>query len=294
MSELILTLDEGQVTLSPDISYQVYGETMYAIDVIELDLQHLCWLDQKTLLQDIILTEEVSILYHPDVVTSLYSEMEASPYWGKNRYDCLATFKRLQTKVITDDKEERKLMKPVDWKNKTTQSKRGKIVSRMVLLGYDRVYSRDIFKKFLADKGDGYMNLTVNTVANLVDEYVRDIKTETEGRYIRADSQKSCTIYLVRFTNKSTGETFIKPGITSRDLGERFISDKKLYDIEVIHTATHPMADCVDREKAIQERYKDYRYVPEHKLNNNGTTEIMSVDCPINEIITLMGTSKVK
>jgi hypothetical protein len=293
MSETLLVLPEGDFELNSDITYQVYGEAVYAIDIMEMDLTHLCWLDQLTVLQDLHLMQEISILYHPEIVSSLYSEAESSQYWGKDKYETLAQYNRTQTKNVTEEKDERRMMKPIVW-TATMTSKQGKIVGRLVNLGYDRLYSRDLFKRFMAEKGEGYMNLTVNTVAGHIDEFARDVSTETGGKYIRKDSQKPCTIYLIRFTNNSTGETFVKVGITSRELGERFVTDKKHYDIDIIHVAEHAMSECVEREKAIQDRYKAFRYVPEKRLSNNGTTEIMRSDAPINEIIILMGNNKIK
>lgn len=293
MSENTLVFPEGEIELNPDLTYQVYGEPAYIVDIMELDLTHLAWLDQITLLQDLEMYNEISILYHPEIVNSLYTQLDTSPYWGKDKYDALAQYKRSQTKSVTEEKEARKILKPIVW-TPTMSSKRGKVVGYLVRLGYDRPFARDLVKRFLEERGEGYMNLTVNTIGEYIDAYARDITAETGGNYISKDSQKPCMIYLVRFTNKETGETFVKPGITARDLGERFTTDKKHYDIEVIHTADHTMSDCMEREKAIQTRYKAFRYVPEKRLANNGTTEVMTSEAPINEIMLMMGTNKVK
>lgn len=294
MEKYILELPEGQFELNTDQSYNVYGETMFAIDIVELDFDHLPWLDQIMLLRDIRLSDEISILYHPEVVQSIHEEIDASPYWGKDRYEALATFRRLQTKQVVDEKRERKLLKPVVWDG-NMRSKKAKVTRGLAAMGYDRKFALDMTNRFLEEKGDGYMNFSVKEIEKEVDEFARDVQAETEKKYVKSDSDKPCTIYLVKFTDTETGETFIKPGITSRDLGERFITDKKHYDIDIIHTAKHTMAECIEREKHIQKRYrKDYNYTPEKGLSNNGNTECLRADVPTDEIIQLMGTSKVK
>jgi hypothetical protein len=293
MTKHTLILDEGELELDPDATYTVYGEVLFAVDIIALDLEHLPWLDQITILQELDNFYDISIMYHPEVVASIYELYEASPYWGKNRHDCESMFRRLQTSKVTDEKQDRKLLKPVEW-TPTMRSKKGKVTSRLVEMGYDRVHIRETFNQFLQDKGEGYMNLTVNQIADKVDEYARDVSDESEGKYISTDSQKPCDLYLLEFTNKSTGECFIKPGITRRTLAERYSQDKERYDIKVLHTVSYPTSKCVILEKEIQKRWGGkYRYVPTTKLQNNGTTEIMSMELPINEVIELMGNNKV-
>jgi len=54
------------------------------------------------------------MLYHPEVVASILKHHEASEYWGKDHFDCLALFKRNATKIKVDLTLERKLSMPVE------------------------------------------------------------------------------------------------------------------------------------------------------------------------------------
>lgn len=292
-SKYRLVLNEGSIDLDPDRSYNVYGEIMFAIDLVEQDFGHLTWFDEILVLRELKMNNEISMLFHPTVLTSLYDEQEASPYFGKDRFEAEAVFRRLKTTEKTDEETERKLMKPVEW-TPTMISKKGKVVGRLVTLGFERLFSREMVAKFLEEKGEGYMNLTVNTIADHVDKFVRDITVETEGRYIDKESKSPCRLYLVKFTHKESGEQFIKPGITRREIEERFCRDKKIYDIDVIYEVVHPMHESVEREKHIQSRFKQYRFEPEVKLINNGNSEVLHKDVDTTAIIELMGTKKVK
>lgn len=296
MSELTsLRLNEGTIELNPDRTYTVFGQSMFAVDIIGIDFEHLTWLDQILMLRELELTDSIPMTFHPEVLESLYNEQESSPYYGKDVEAVAAVYRRIQSKQKTEDDIERKLMKPIEW-TPTMYSKRGKMVGRLVTLGYDRTYARERAYEFLEVRGEKYMNLTVNQAADRMDQYIRDVESE-QGNYITKDGEQPCTLYLVKFTEKNCAgepEVFIKPGITRRDLSERFSQDKNEFNIEVIHTVEYPTSQCVTREKEIQRRFERYRYTPNKKLKNKGDSEILSIKAPTDEIITLMGSQKVK
>ena len=293
LEEYKLRFDEGTVTLDADHSFTVYGEVMFAVDLIEQDFGHLSWLDQILVIRDLEMNREISTIFHPEVLESLYTELEASPYYGKDRFEVEAVYRRLNTVKKTEDATERKMMKPVEW-TATMVSKRGKVVGRLVVMGFDRVFARETVKKFLAEKGEGVMNLTVNTIADKVDEYIRDVTAETEKKYITKDSNLPCDIYLVKFTDKDTNEQFIKVGITRRGVDERFSQDKNDYNIEILYVVNHKMSEAIEREKHILSRCAKHKYMANCKLKGNGDTELLSLSVDTNEIIQLMGTKNVK
>lgn len=171
MKPKTLILDEGQVTLLPDLTYEVYGEALTADELLKVDFSHLPWLDQKTLLQDIETKQEVIMLYHPEIVASIFKDHEASEYWGKNHFDCLTLFKRNATKVKVDLTLERKLSMHVETNNPAIKVNKSRAISTLVKLGYTREAAKLNMTDFLAEHGNGYLNLTPSALANYVDEF---------------------------------------------------------------------------------------------------------------------------
>lgn len=172
MKHKILILDEGEVILSPDLTYEVYGETLTADELLKVDFSHLPWIDQITLLQDIETKQEVIMLYHPVIVASIFKDHEASEYWGKNHFDCLTIFKRNATNTKVDLILKRKLSKPVETNNPSIKVNKSNAISALVKLGYDRKTAKLHMSEFLAENGIGYLNLTPLELANYVDEFV--------------------------------------------------------------------------------------------------------------------------
>ena len=292
-NETVLHLIEGSLVLDPDRTYTVYGETMFAIDIINLDFEHLSWLDQTLVLRELELTNSISILYNPEVIDSLYQLQEASPYYGKDQYEVEATYRRLQTSSKTEAMTERRLAAPIVW-TPTLKSKKGKVRTRLIAQGYARHYVIEMVNKFLEVRGEKYMNLTVKDIAERVDEFIRDIQQEEEGKYISKDSDKPCTLYLLRFKHIHTAEEFIKPGITRRSLEERYAQDKNHFRIDILHTVKHPTYKCVELERQIQTKFERFRYANNAKLKNKGDTEVLNIKVPVDEVVKLMGTNSVK
>lgn len=171
MKPFTLILDEGTITLNNDLTYTVYGETKTAKEVSQMNFRHLPWLDQKMLLQELELKQEIIMLYHPEIVASIFADHESSEYWGKNHFECLAIFKRTATKVKVDRIEERLLKKPVETNNPATKVKKSTVVTGLVKLGYDRDTAKLCIAEFLAEKGIGYLNLAPAKLIKYVDEF---------------------------------------------------------------------------------------------------------------------------
>jgi hypothetical protein len=166
-----IILDEGMVTLDPDLTYQVYGEKISADALSKIDFSHLNWLDQKMLLQDIEIKQEVIMLYHPIIVASIFKDEEASEYWGKNHFECLTLFKRNALKVKVDRTLDRKLSKTVELNNPHIRMTKTRAIDGLVKLGYDRATAKLNMADFLAEKGIKYLNLTPSELVKHVDEY---------------------------------------------------------------------------------------------------------------------------
>lgn len=91
------------------------------------------------------------------------------------------------------------------------------------------------------------------------------------------DMNLVANLYVVRFIHKSTGESFIKIGITKNRISKRFASYKKLYDVKTLHISKLFLGDCIDLENYIIYRMRNYQYIPEGKFN--GRTECF-IDIP--------------
>jgi hypothetical protein len=171
MPQISLILSEGTVTLDPDLTYQVYGESLSAKSLSKLDFSHLPWLDQITLLQDIEVKQEVIMLYHPIIVASIFKDQETSEYWGKNHFECLTLFKRNALKEKVDRHLERKLSKPVELNNPHIRMTKTRAIDGLEKLGYDRATAKLNMAEFLAEKGNGYLNLKPSELVKHVDEF---------------------------------------------------------------------------------------------------------------------------
>lgn len=292
--DFTIRLPEGEVELDPDLLYTMYGETVTPEDIVEADFSHLEWLDQVKLIQELEMNQDVSILFHPKVVSSLYSEQETSPYWAKNKTDALTQYRRLNTREDVDLEKKRKMSQEVSLQDNAVKQKRFRIINKLVEMGYDRSDALETFTGFLEEKGSGVMNLTAKEIVQMFDEYRGVCEAEdNEKRYISAsDNTSPCTLYLLKFRNKKTDEAFIKIGLTRRSLRERFVKDRRVFDIEIVHTVDYVTKECIERERKILETYSAQRYsaaIPPEK----GETELLDTSVDLQGIIALMGNNKV-
>lgn len=171
MTTKTLILPEGEVTLNNDLTYMVYGENLTADQLLKVDFSHLPWLDQKCLLDDIAIKQEVNMLYHPAVLASILKDETASEYWGKRPDEALTIYKRNASTKKVDLNIERKLAKPVDPKTSAIRNNKARVVTRLEKLGYHRDAAKLYVKEFLDTNGIKYLNLTPKELATLVDEY---------------------------------------------------------------------------------------------------------------------------
>lgn len=171
MPQINIILSEGTVILDPDLTYQVYGKSLSANSLSKVDFSHLPWLDQITLMQEIEMKQEVIMLYHPKIVASIFKDEVASKYWGKNHFECLTLFKRNASKEKVDRTLERKLSKPVEPNSSHIRMTKTRAIDGLVKLGYNRAAAKLHMANFLAEKSNGYLNLTPSELVKYVDEF---------------------------------------------------------------------------------------------------------------------------
>ena len=284
-----------EIELDIDAKYHVYGEDIDAQAVTEMDFEHLNWLDQRIVSQSINLNQEISILFHPEVVSSLETEIENSPYWEKNRFEALAVFRRLQQKTpdAKEDKQKRKMLKEVDLKESKYVQKRFRVVNMLVSRGYERPDAMEYLTAVIEQKGSGVMNLKPAEICDFVDIFTGAVQDPNETQYHTRDDTRPCTLYYLQFTHQQTGETFKKIGITVRPLAERFVLDVKTFDLDIIHTVELPANEAKDIEAAIKKEFKPYKYTPETKLRKGGDTECFNDELIDASVMKMMGRNKV-
>ena len=86
----------------------------------------------------------------------------------------------------------------------------------------------------------------------------------------------SCTFYIVEFY--SDNEKFIKIGITTRNINERYQSRKQIdrYCYEVIYEHQSTLIDCLETEQKLLKEFKEYRYDPIFQFE--GSTECLQYE----------------
>lgn len=85
------------------------------------------------------------------------------------------------------------------------------------------------------------------------------------------------SLYFVKFTQKITNISFVKIGITKRTVLQRFSGYKKNYNIETLYVTELSLLECINLERDIIYKMKQYQYIPEGKFG--GKTECF-IDIP--------------
>ncbi|WNC67533.1 hypothetical protein RI845_13525 [Thalassotalea nanhaiensis] len=172
---LYLRCEEGEIKLNPDLTYNVFDQNMTAKQLAKLNINHLPWLDQTTALQEIENFQKLSILYHPDIVSSLITEEENSIYWGKREHEALIIFRRETVNKSEDDLSEsqrkRLIASPYDITANKARVKKHSIIKQLVSLGYHKDSAQSLFDDFMDKNGIGHMNLKAGDIVTLIDEF---------------------------------------------------------------------------------------------------------------------------
>jgi len=92
--------------------------------------------------------------------------------------------------------------------------------------------------------------------------------------------KKGLKIYLAEFTDKITGDSFLKIGYTGyKDAADRFRYEPEQYskwNIRILCTAYHPSREVIEQtEEALKKRYPKNFWLPEKIV---GVTEIVKLD----------------
>lgn len=92
--------------------------------------------------------------------------------------------------------------------------------------------------------------------------------------------KKGAKVYLAEFTNKETGDSFLKIGYTGyKDAMDRFRYEPEQYekwDIRILSTAFNPSKEVIEQtEEALKKKYPKNFWLPEKIV---GVTEIVKLD----------------
>ncbi|GAA0290504.1 hypothetical protein GCM10009128_06100 [Psychrosphaera haliotis] len=176
MKAKLLRLEEGELEIELTKRYRVYGKDILGKDLLNLDFTHVPWLDQIALLNELNMADEVTILYHPEVIHSLHSKFEQSPYWGKDHYEALAIFQKESANNALESKENarraRAMLQPFDMKTSKARIKKNAVVTRLEKKGYSRDLVKKYANEYLALNGSGLFNLIEGEVVDILDEYI--------------------------------------------------------------------------------------------------------------------------
>lgn len=96
------------------------------------------------------------------------------------------------------------------------------------------------------------------------------------SKFVYFAKNNKCTLYLIKCYNK--GEFFLKIGITSKSIENRFSGDKKLpYNYDILHTIESGDAVFIwDLEVKLKKNFRTFRYIPETKFR--GYTECFKIE----------------
>lgn len=160
-----------------------------------------------------------------------------------------------KSKLIHDD---RYIYDLVDYKNATAKVKIGCKEHR-------------VFEQIPADHLDG------SGCPECGREKVKENFTRTG--WINSCIQKDASIYVIEIYNND--ERFIKVGITSTSIAERFIGGKLPYKFKLLYLYTNTPMFIYNKEKELHRRFREYKYILRHKFG--GYTECFNI-LVLNEI----------
>ena len=83
-----------------------------------------------------------------------------------------------------------------------------------------------------------------------------------------------CTFYIIECY--SSNEQFIKVGITSRTIEERYQNNLTIYNYKTLYEYRSTLLDCSELEQKLLKEFKDYQYEPEYKFA--GSSECLTYD----------------
>ncbi len=96
--------------------------------------------------------------------------------------------------------------------------------------------------------------------------------SQWEAQAVRAGRQNFCKVYIIKCSNKETGEEFYKIGKTFNELSKRFKSKTALPYYYVLIKETYGSAKYICKlERTYHKAFKKYRYLPQLKFK--GYTE---------------------
>tara|TARA_R110001583_G_C5553169_1_gene400518 strand:+ start:246 stop:791 length:546 start_codon:yes stop_codon:yes gene_type:complete len=176
--QTIIEFEYGDVVIDLDRQYTVYGDFMLGEDLVKLDLTHIPWLDELSVMEDLSHRQMLTILYHPTVIHSLHTETESSPYWGKQADDCLVIYKRLSSsnklRMEKNAINRRKMLSPYDIGCDKGRVRKSLIINRIVKLGYSRDLVKLYVNKYIKLNGTGVFNLVEGEVVEIMDKFIID------------------------------------------------------------------------------------------------------------------------
>lgn len=118
---------------------------------------------------------------------------------------------------------------------------------------------------------------------NAINSKKRPINSILHKRY--DDPNQQAILYLLKFTNKETGEEFHKVGVTTKTIKKRFSRDLRYFAIEELHTSTpSKIEDVCKLENHLLSKYKELSYKPKQKFE--GWTECFQFDPQILQEVT--------
>lgn len=86
-----------------------------------------------------------------------------------------------------------------------------------------------------------------------------------------------CTLYVVKFIERETKESFLKLGITKHpNVRKRFRGLHKKFDITILHKEDKDFSALYEKEQELLKELKSYKYEPKNKIK--GHTECLKIE----------------
>lgn len=109
-------------------------------------------------------------------------------------------------------------------------------------------------------------------------KHCRNNSIYTTNYYVKHNIENhNCTLYVVKFVEKETKESFLKVGITKYpNVRKRFRGLHKKFDITVLHQDNKDFFYCYEKEQKLLNLLVNYKYKPTEKFK--GHTECLKTE----------------
>ncbi len=167
-----MKIQKYEIELDHFEQYKLFGEDVTLEELEEVDWDYLPETYALVLKSLFMRTNEVSIMFHPDVVKSIMEDKENSSYYNKTPHEIEVILRRESTKSDTESAEQKKILQPVDMSDQIIKNRKYKATQMLVRDGFDRPFVMEYLDTYMQEHGTGIMNLTPKRISQIITESI--------------------------------------------------------------------------------------------------------------------------